>query len=179
MTQAPSEPDRWTAPLASRRATIRVARALAAALAPGDLVLLSGPLGAGKTFLVRALLRALGVPAETRVTSPTFTLVNAYDARLSVAHADLYRVGGPEEVRALGLSGERGRGVVVIAEWGEPYAEELGGGALRVTIEPRKDGSATRTLTVELDAALGPRRREIMGRLGDPKLVLGRAAVRA
>lgn len=168
VTQAPSEPARWTTHLASRRATLRVARSLAAELVPGDLVLLSGPLGAGKTFFVRGLLRAMGVPADLRVTSPTFALVNLYEARVSVAHADLYRLGEPDEVVALGLAPARGRGVVVIAEWGETFAEELGGSAIRVSIDARADATSdavTRVLTVEVDATLGARGPELVARL--------------
>jgi tRNA threonylcarbamoyladenosine biosynthesis protein TsaE len=81
--------------------------ALAAALAPGDVVALRGPIGAGKTWLAGGLGRGLGVPASTRVTSPTFTLLNIHQGgRLPFYHLDLYRLGGEaglEAIRALGL----------------------------------------------------------------------------
>ncbi len=125
--------------LPTRSATIRLARRLAALLAPGDLVLLEGPLGAGKTYLARALLRALGVGRDTRVTSPTFALVHAYAARLDVRHADLYRVASGHEVDELGLLAARDAGAALLVEWGARFARELGGDALTATLslEPR------------------------------------------
>lgn len=120
--------------LPTRRATKELARALAESVEPGDLVVVSGPLGAGKTFLVRAVLRALGVPEEEPVPSPTFSLVHDYDARVRVVHADLYRIGGADEVAPLGLAEERAGGAALFVEWAEPYARELGGDALTVAI---------------------------------------------
>lgn len=116
--------------LTCRRDTKALARRLANALAPSDLILLEGPLGAGKTFFVRALLRALGVPHTERVTSPTFTLVHPYDARLRVLHADLYRVRSEDELDALDLAEERHAGAALVVEWGLPYERALGGDAL-------------------------------------------------
>ncbi len=67
---------------------------IAAGLGPGDVVLVSGDLGAGKTTLIRGACRALGMVGP--VTSPTFTIGQRYDARLPIAHLDLYRLGGLE-----------------------------------------------------------------------------------
>jgi tRNA threonylcarbamoyladenosine biosynthesis protein TsaE len=125
--------------LPTRRSTIELARRLAPTLASGDLVILSGPLGSGKTFFTRALCRALGLPATVRVTSPTFTLVHEYATSVPLAHADLYRLERPEEVRELGLDAMRDDGWLVVAEWAEPYGAQLGGDALlvRFTLDPR------------------------------------------
>ncbi|MFN4039274.1 MAG: tRNA (adenosine(37)-N6)-threonylcarbamoyltransferase complex ATPase subunit type 1 TsaE [Erythrobacter sp.] len=90
---------------------------IAAQLRAGDVVALSGGLGAGKTTLARAILASLGHAGE--VPSPTFTIIEAYDAltmRLPVVHADFYRLESPDEVQELGLDDYR-EGAVLIAEW--------------------------------------------------------------
>jgi tRNA threonylcarbamoyladenosine biosynthesis protein TsaE len=119
--------------LPTRRATIRLARAIAPHLEVGDLLVLEGELGAGKTFFVRALCRALGVPVEVPVTSPTFGLVHELEGRLPIVHADLYRLGDPDEVHHLGLR-ERREDAVLLVEWGLGYEEALGGGALHLAL---------------------------------------------
>lgn len=135
-------------------------RALAEKLAPlltsSDLVVLSGALGAGKTFLVRELCDVLGLVDE-RVTSPTFSLIHEYDTHPPVAHADLYRLSDPRDVRSLGLDSQRDDGKLLLVEWGEPFLAILGGDGLLVALsrEPRR---ATITAT-------GPRSTEILARL--------------
>jgi tRNA threonylcarbamoyladenosine biosynthesis protein TsaE len=130
-----------TRALPNKRATQQLAAQLAPLLLPADLLLLSGPLGAGKTFFARALARALGLGAETRVTSPTFTLVHEYDTEPRLVHADLYRLEGDERaVFELGLLAQRDDGAVLAVEWGEPFARILGDDALVVRLgrEPRQ-----------------------------------------
>lgn len=126
--------------LPTRRSTIRLARRLAPCLAAGDLVILSGELGAGKTFFVRALARSLGLSARVRVTSPTFSLLHEHDTTVPLAHADLYRLSKPEEVRALGLDQQRDDGRLLVVEWGEPWLAALGGDGLviRLDLGPRR-----------------------------------------
>ena len=90
---------------------------IAAKMRPGDVIALSGPLGAGKTTLARAILQAAGHTGE--VPSPTFTLIEMYDGlHPPVAHADFYRLEDPAEVEELGLDDYR-EGAVLIAEWPE------------------------------------------------------------
>lgn len=144
--------------LPTRRATQKLAQFVAPALAPSDLLILTGPLGSGKTFFVRALCRALGLPAGQRVASPTFTLVHEHDTRPPLSHADLYRLNGPEQVRELGLDAQRDDGRILLVEWGEPYLAQLGGDALILTLalDPRR-------ATI---SATGRRSRAILGELG-------------
>src|SRR5687767_12206225 len=93
-----------TLKLDTRRASRRLGELLASAARPGDLLVLEGDLGAGKTFLVRSIARALGVPSRKPVTSPTFTLVHEHAARIPIVHADLYRLADGDELVELGLS---------------------------------------------------------------------------
>jgi tRNA threonylcarbamoyladenosine biosynthesis protein TsaE len=126
--------------LPTRRATKRLARALGAALGAGDALILTGALGAGKTFLVRALCRALGLDPAVRVVSPTFTLIRELASVPPIAHADLYRLSGAEDAEQLGLSELRDRGYILLVEWGERYPEALGPDSLLVSIalNPRR-----------------------------------------
>lgn len=125
--------------LATQRATRKLAERLAPLLEGGDLLVLSGSLGAGKTFFARALCAALGVEAR-RVTSPTFSLVHEFSGRVAIAHADLYRLRSPAELVELGLDALRDEGRLLLVEWGESYVEALGGDALLVQLSlgPRR-----------------------------------------
>lgn len=104
--------------LPDEEATVALGRELSLFLRAGDWILLSGDLGAGKSTLARALIRALAPDAgEFEVPSPTFTLVQPYEfTRVPVVHADLYRIADPEEVHELGLE-ELAREHAVLVEW--------------------------------------------------------------
>lgn len=130
----------WEEPLESEADTISLARRLAPHLRGGDLLILSGGLGAGKTFFTRGLCHALGLDEDERVTSPTFTLVNEYETKPPVTHADLYRLSEEDEVFELGLETQRAQGRVLVVEWGAPFVHVLGGDALFLDIElhPRR-----------------------------------------
>ena len=131
--------------LADEAATQAFGAALAAALRPGDVVTLSGPLGAGKTTLARALLLALGERGD--VPSPSFALVVPYDdLSLPVWHADLYRIEDPSELPELGLDEVLGHGALLI-EWPErtPGAWPH---ALGLSLEPLDN--AARRLTAKV-----------------------------
>ncbi len=141
--------------LPDKRATSLLAAQLAPLLAPADLLLLDGPLGAGKTFFVRALARALGLDSSQRVTSPTFTLVQQYATEPKLIHADLYRLNDDQRaVFELGLLPERDDGALLAVEWGLPFERVLGGDALilRLQREPRR----------VLISATGARSRQVL-----------------
>ncbi len=117
--------------LRSRRDTVRLGHAIAALLEPSMLVLLSGDLGAGKTFLARSICRGLGVPAQDRITSPTFSLVHEYEVSRGVLlHADLYRLRDAKDVATeigrLGLAERRREGAIALVEWGNELGSLLG-----------------------------------------------------
>jgi tRNA threonylcarbamoyladenosine biosynthesis protein TsaE len=98
----------------------------------GDLLLLTGELGAGKTAFVRGLARGMGVHAD--VMSPTFQLVRVYPEPLQLAHVDLYRLNEPDEQADLGLDELLDQGVVAV-EWGERLEPPPGARTVRVVIE--------------------------------------------
>lgn len=142
-------------PLRTRRATTHLGRALARGLSPGDLVILSGPLGSGKTFLARALCRTLGLPRSVPVTSPTFSLVHEYPTAPPVVHADLYRLEREGDVASLGLLEQREGGAALLVEWGEPFAAVLGGDALIVTLNLTPRSATVRATGLISEARLG------------------------
>jgi tRNA threonylcarbamoyladenosine biosynthesis protein TsaE len=116
-------------------------RRLAALLRAGDLVILAGPLGAGKTTLVQGIGAGLGVRGP--VTSPTFVIARVHPAVTgsgpALVHADAYRLGSFSEVDDLDLDTDAGSAVTVV-EWGTGLAEPLAEDRLEITIEPDLDG---------------------------------------
>lgn len=130
---------------ASEEETIAAGRELGRRLAAGDVVLLEGQLGAGKTAFARGIAQGLGCD-DAGVSSPTFTIIQEYRGRLPMQHVDLYRL-SPQEVDDLGLD-ELGEGTVLAIEWPDRWRaapaeaihvrlEALDAGQRRITVTPR------------------------------------------
>lgn len=119
--------------------TARFGQDLAMALRPGDLLALSGDLGAGKTSLARAIIRTLADDPELDVPSPTFTLVQTYDGRLPVAHLDLYRLSSGSELEELGLDEALSEGAALV-EWPERAEGRLPAGSIRIALTHSGEG---------------------------------------
>jgi tRNA threonylcarbamoyladenosine biosynthesis protein TsaE len=117
---------------------------LGATLAPGDVVAVTGELGAGKTRFIQGLVRGLGV--TTQATSPTFVLVNEYRGRLPVHHVDLYRIESVTEAADLGLDEMFAGDGVTVVEWADRAAPLFGADTIRVHIDGV--GDEPRSITV-------------------------------
>ena len=130
-----------TIDIANLEATLAVGRRLGVALASGHVIGLIGPLGSGKTMLVKGLAAGAGVVDPRQVNSPTFVIVNEYEAGgrggppLRIYHVDTYRLGGSDELEALGFDEMCASGAVVI-EWADRVADLLPADVLTVAIEP-------------------------------------------
>ncbi len=139
MTKATAEPPPLTLTLPTEADTAALGVRLAGIARPGDCILLEGPIGAGKSSLARAFIRArLG--REEEVPSPTFTLVQTYDAGgVEIWHADLYRLTQPDEVWELGLE-DAFRTAICLVEWPDRLGAHVPEGALRLRLEAWGDG---------------------------------------
>ncbi len=121
---------------------------------PGPLVLtLQGPLGAGKTQLVKGLLSGLG--SEGDATSPTFALCHYYPGRVPLLHVDTYRLKHPSELPDLGLDEALDEGYALAIEWPDGLADYLPPVDLALSIEPGNDSPDTRKLTLTSHSPLG------------------------
>ncbi len=130
----------------SEAETESIAKDLASTLRRGDVLALSGYLGAGKTAFTRGLARGLGI--TDMVTSPTFTIVNEYSGDIPLFHFDMYRLSSEEELFELGWDDYLDRGGIVVVEWSENIPEAFEKNTIRVDIE--KTGETERVITIEL-----------------------------
>lgn len=141
--------------LADLEATLDLGARLATVVQAGDVIALSGQLGAGKTSIARGMLAALGL--EEEAPSPSFAIVQPYDppeVRLPVLHVDLYRIDDPSEVDELGLDDARIDSLLLV-EWPERLPEQYWHDALWLTLDVTADGA--RSLTAKVPEAWSAR----------------------
>ena len=141
-----TQPHSVSAFLATEEDTADLGRWFATRLVAGDCVLLEGPIGAGKSHLARALIRArLGRMED--IPSPTFTLVQSYQADVEIWHADLYRLSHPDEVAELGLEDAFSQAICLV-EWPDRLGHLTPANAIRIALSPSGEGrSITLTAT--------------------------------
>jgi tRNA threonylcarbamoyladenosine biosynthesis protein TsaE len=133
-------------PLPNLAATELLGARLAALARPGDAILLEGPLGAGKTTLARAFLRAATADPTLEVPSPSFTLVQSYETRLGlVHHFDLWRLDGPAALTELGW--EETLNDIVLVEWPDRLQALRPAGALSVALQPAANNARRAVLS--------------------------------
>ncbi len=128
----------WRRYLPDAPSTEALGGELARVLQPGELLVLTGPLGAGKTTLVRGLLHGLGSAAHVR--SASFAWVQEYAGEPRVTHYDFYRLEDPSQLEALGWEDALGSGGLIVAEWGERAGEALPDERWELTLRPQGDG---------------------------------------
>ena len=142
----------------SAAATRRLGRCLATYLQPGDVICLTGDLGAGKTTFVQGLAAGLGVPDPA--TSPTFVLVHEYRGRIPLFHLDLYRLSG--DLTEIGLEDILGGDAAVVVEWAERLPGHLCENGLEIDFDFDASGAAARRIVVR---AAGQRGRQVLSQL--------------
>jgi tRNA threonylcarbamoyladenosine biosynthesis protein TsaE len=149
-----SQQDPRTIPSRSVDDTMAIGRAIGSGLRGGDVLGLVGPLGAGKTQLVKGIAAGLGAADLRKVTSPTFVLVNEYQGRLLLFHVDAYRLAGGRELEAIGFDELCSReGAAVVVEWADRVADLLPERRLQVRIEVT--GPTQRRLTFQATGGAG------------------------
>jgi tRNA threonylcarbamoyl adenosine modification protein YjeE len=145
-------------------ATERLGEVIARLLRAADVVLLVGDLGAGKTTLVRGLVRGLG--GQDKVTSPTFTLRHEYATTPALTHVDCWRLAEPDELDDLGLDEVLADGGALVIEWGEFADFRFGSAALHVALTDA-DGGRSRVARLDLaPSAWSGREASLLAELG-------------
>jgi len=141
-------------------ATRAIGRAIAMLVRPGDVILLAGELGTGKTVLTQGL--AEGLEVRELVTSPTFTLVHRYEARVPLYHLDVYRLERVGELADLGIDELLDAGGVVVVEWGDVVSAEMPADRLEVRFAFGEDDD-DRTIELTATGTRWPARWRTLG----------------
>ena len=117
--------------------TLQLGKSLGSSLIPGDIILLNGDLGAGKTHLTQGICYGVGLDKDSYIRSPTFTLINEYQGKLPIYHIDLYRIDNLEEIYSLGLEEILFNQGVTIIEWAEKLRSPKNNKNLILNIQDR------------------------------------------
>ncbi|MCG3129433.1 MAG: tRNA threonylcarbamoyladenosine biosynthesis protein TsaE [Phycisphaerae bacterium] len=153
----------WSCETSSVEETVALGRRIGQSLVGNAVVALVGPLGAGKTHLVKGIAAGNGLPDPGAVTSPTFVLVNEYEGRLRLRHLDLYRVRSIRELFALGFEEMREAGGAVVVEWADRFPEAMPVETLWITITPQASEGGRQFEFRANDAAAGLILRAVAG----------------
>lgn len=138
----------WTT--RSPQETFALGEAIGGRLKPGMVLGLSGPLGAGKTQLVKGIASGNAIDQTPDVTSPTFTLINEYSGRLKLVHVDTYRLENPAaELTAMGFDEMLGTETALVVEWADRIRDLLPENTIWIHLEPT--GETSRTLHIQGD----------------------------
>lgn len=140
--------------------TKKIGRTLGTLLREGDTVLLNGELGAGKTTVAKSISKGLGIKTMRYVVSPSYAIINEYDARIKIYHFDLYRLASAEEFEELGAYEYFGADGVCLIEWGDKFPDAMPKERLELLFEHA--GGDKRDLTI---TASGNRYEKILAEL--------------
>ena len=131
----------------SQGETKNIGSKLGALLKAGDVVLLNGELGAGKTTIAKAIAKGLGIKTDRYVVSPSYAIINEYSAKIKIYHFDLYRIDHPDEFFELGADEYFQSDGVCLVEWGEKFADAMPKDRLEVLLE--HIGTTQRRITIK------------------------------
>jgi len=156
----------YTLATGSPEETRAFAQRLGALLQPGDVIVLAGEMGAGKTAFTKGVAISLGI--EEQVASPTFTIVREYAASIPLVHVDVYRLDHVQELHDLGLDDLLGEEAITVVEWGDKVSAALPGDRLDIRIE-FGEGDDDRVFTIDCAGTSWVARRDAIAALASER----------